>query len=110
MAAAGVGRRLLEAGVSVGLAASGMRGPFKGWRQAALRDIFSRGASLRLQFPKEDLGFVYGGVDCSVLPDISMSAAEWGAPPSTERSGKHFFADAVSTSIQLPLSFLCCRQ
>jgi hypothetical protein len=36
---------------------AGTSGPLAPWRQAQLDKIFSAGATLRLQFPKEDLGF-----------------------------------------------------
>ena len=43
----------------MGLAASGVDGPLRSWREGQLQEIFRSGASLRLQFPKEDLGFCY---------------------------------------------------
>lgn len=46
--------------LSVGLAASGVSGPLAPLRRRALTAIFASDASLRLQFPREDLGFVYG--------------------------------------------------
>lgn len=54
-----LGKGLLRLGMWAGHAASGADGPWKSWRRRALADIFKAGASLRLQFPREDLGFVY---------------------------------------------------
>lgn len=50
---------MLEAGLSLGLSVSGLRGPLKTWREQQLAKIFESGQTLRLQFPREDLGFVY---------------------------------------------------
>lgn len=38
---------------------SGFRGPFANWRKQKVQKILKTGQSLKLQFPKEDLGFVY---------------------------------------------------
>lgn len=38
---------------------SGFRGPFANWRKQKVQEILKTGQSLKLQFPKEDLGFVY---------------------------------------------------
>ena len=46
----------LNSAFSLGMAASG---PLRRLRQGRLDEIFSSGETLRLQFPKEDLGFVY---------------------------------------------------
>ena len=39
---------------------SGTRGPLRSWRTTKVQSILSQGSSLRLQFPREDLGFCYG--------------------------------------------------
>jgi hypothetical protein len=59
----------LRAGVSAALFEGGLRlgrrlgapsaGPLQGWRRARLARLLDGGATLRLQYPKEDLGFVY---------------------------------------------------
>ncbi|KAK9819702.1 hypothetical protein WJX72_001426 [[Myrmecia] bisecta] len=64
---AGLRQSLLQAGMAAGRAASGVRGPLKAWRRAALDRIFASGETLRLQFPREDLGFVYGGDGAAVV-------------------------------------------
>lgn len=61
----------------VGMNAAGAGGPLQSWRNNRLAEIFERGASLRLQFPREDLGFIYGNPGCIVLPDTLMDRGEW---------------------------------
>ena len=61
--------------MSLGLAASGVEGPLRSWRQHKLQEIFRSGASLRLQFPKEDLGFQYNGPGSAVIPDQDSTVA-----------------------------------
>ena len=55
--------------MAVGLAAAGLRGPLKAWREQQLQKIFTTGQTLRLQFPKEDLGFVYDAPGAAILPE-----------------------------------------
>eukprot|EP00210_Caulerpa_lentillifera_P000295 g288.t1 len=52
-------RKLLEAGLAAGRQLSGYRGPLMYWRKRRVSEILKTGQSLKLQFPKEDLGFVY---------------------------------------------------
>ena len=66
--------------MSLGLAASGTAGPLRAWRKPALQRIFESGESLRLQFPREDLGFTYTAPGCAVLPDCRMTDSEWSPP------------------------------
>ena len=67
---AGVAKGLLSAGLALGRAAAAARVP----RAAArLRSILASGAALRLQFPAEDLGFVYGGPGAAVAPDAERA-------------------------------------
>ena len=61
--------------MSLGMAASGVEGPLRSWREQKLQEIFQSGASLRLQFPKEDLGFQYSGPGSAVVPDHDGSVA-----------------------------------
>lgn len=72
---AGLRRGALEAALALGRAASGPRGPLRPWRERQLAGIFASDATLRLQFPREDLGFTYGG---------TPGAAVYGAPRSTD--------------------------
>jgi hypothetical protein len=51
-----VRRGVLEAGMSVGKAAAS---PIRRLRRSELRQVFEEGETLRLQFPKEDLGYAY---------------------------------------------------
>jgi hypothetical protein len=46
----------LEAAMSVGKAAAS---PIRRLRASELAEVFDHGETLRLQFPKEDLGYVY---------------------------------------------------
>ena len=61
--------------MSLGLAAAGVEGPLRSWRQQKLQQIFQSGASLRLQFPKEDLGFQYNGPGSAVIPEHDSNVA-----------------------------------
>ncbi len=54
--AAGARSAALNAAFSIGMAASG---PLRRLRRRRLQEIFASGETLRLQFPKEDLGFLY---------------------------------------------------
>ena len=66
---AGVARTALDWGLAAGLSVSGLYGPLKAWRERQLADIFASGQTLRLQFPKEDLGFVYGQPGAAICPE-----------------------------------------
>jgi len=85
----GLGKRILEAGMWVGMSAAGVGGPLRSWRNHSLRGIFQRGASLRLQFPREDLGFVYDTPGCAVLPDTHMDPREWSEGAFPHRLSSH---------------------
>ena len=63
----------LEAGLSLGRSISGVRGPLRPWRERLLRDIFAAGDTLRLQFPCEDLGFIYNAPGAAI--DTSSGAS-----------------------------------
>lgn len=69
-----MGKRVLTAGMALGLAASGVDGPLRSWRKQTLQGIFQAGASLRLQFPREDLGFRYDKPGAAVIPELPNSA------------------------------------
>ena len=73
--------------MSLGLAASGTAGPLRAWRKPALQQIFESGDSLRLQFPREDLGFTYTAPGCAVLPDGRMAESEWSPPKLHDGTG-----------------------
>lgn len=89
----GVGRWLLESALAAG---RGVAASILPLRKAALQQILSSGQSLRLQFPKEDLGVVYqqGAVDRE--GSVASGAAEGGSSssrglpyvPSTEVGGR----------------------
>ena len=66
---AGFSKAALDFGLSAGLSVSGLYGPLKGWRERQLAKIFASGETLRLQFPKEDLGFVYNSKGAAVCLD-----------------------------------------
>lgn len=69
---AGFGRAALDIGLAAGLSVSGLYGPLKPYRERQLAKIFASGQTLRLQFPKEDLGFVYdkpGAAICIETPN-----------------------------------------
>ncbi|KAK9846335.1 hypothetical protein WJX81_001811 [Elliptochloris bilobata] len=66
-----VAKGLLSAGLALGRAAAVARVPLAAPR---LRAILASGAALRLQFPAEDLGFVYSGAGAAVAPDGDAGA------------------------------------
>ena len=68
--------------MAVGLAAAGLRGPLKPWREQQLQKIFTTGQTLRLQFPKEDLGFVYDALGSAVLPEQQEGPDRAGLQPA----------------------------
>lgn len=76
----------LEAGLSLGRAASGVKGPLRPWRQRHLKRIFASGDTLRLQFPQEDLGFSYDVPGGACLGNAAAAAAPraGSAQPSAE--------------------------
>ncbi|GMH41411.1 hypothetical protein BSKO_09321 [Bryopsis sp. KO-2023] len=65
-----IAKSFLELGLVSGRKLSGLRGPLKNVRQGALSRLFESGETLRLQFPREDLGFSYTSMDpgCSEHP------------------------------------------
>ncbi len=82
---AAAARGVLEGGLALGRWAGGMRGPLQtAARSARLARILDGGETLRLQYPREDLGFAYtspGAAVCSVDP----AAAPYGI---TARQGQ----------------------
>lgn len=79
----------LHAGVSAALFEGGLRlgrrlgtpsaGPLQGWRRARLAQLLDGGATLRLQYPKEDLGFVYtasGRIAGCIVDNLQMNAEQ----------------------------------
>ena len=68
--------------MAVGLAAAGLRGPLKPWREQQLQIIFTSGQNLRLQFPREDLGCVYDASGSAVLPEEQEGPNRAGLQPA----------------------------
>ena len=68
--------------MAVGLAAAGLRGPLKPWREQQLQNIFTTGQTLRLQFPKEDLGFVYDAPGSAFPPEQHEGSDSAGLQPA----------------------------
>ena len=56
-------------GMAAGRAMGGTKGPLRSFRQAALSKILAAGDSLRLQFPREDLGYMYNRPGAAVIQD-----------------------------------------
>lgn len=71
----GLGRRVLAAGMAAGMAAGGVDGPLRSWRKKTLQSIFQSGASLRLQFPREDLGFCYERPGAAIISELPGSVS-----------------------------------
>ena len=72
----GLRKAALETTFTVGRAASA---PMRVWFAPQLREIFSSGATLRLQYPKEDLGFVYAGPGAAVQQVGAASGWVWSS-------------------------------
>ena len=76
-----------EGALAFGRWTGGIRGPLKSYRATQLAKFFDSGSSLRLQYPREDLGFVYGpgGAVCadsdadSAGPGLSTEGPQQGA-------------------------------
>lgn len=77
--AVGVARTALEWGLAAGLSVSGLYGPLKPWRERQLANIFASGQTLRLQFPKEDLGFVYDQPGSAICTSGAQQVLKDGA-------------------------------
>jgi len=90
----GFGRAALDFGLAAGLSVSGLYGPLKQWRERQLSSIFASGQTLRLQFPKEDLGFVYNTPGAAVCPETG-TALSASAQPQPDSAGAD--ATAVNT-------------
>lgn len=75
---AGFSKAALDFGLSAGLSVSGLYGPLKPWRERQLSKIFASGQTLRLQFPKEDLGFVYNSTHAAVCPEPPLPPQSLG--------------------------------
>ena len=97
---------LLSAGLALGRAAAAARVPLAA---ARLRAILASGASLRLQFPAEDLGFVYAGPGAAVVPDtVRRNNVSGAATPATG-------APVILAMVCVPAALLfhvaegCCR-
>jgi 2-polyprenyl-6-methoxyphenol hydroxylase-like FAD-dependent oxidoreductase len=76
---AAVRRGVLDAAVAAGRAVSA---PLAVLRRGELEELFAHGDTLRLQYPKEDLGFLYNGTDAalSYSPGEADQAAEYVGP------------------------------
>lgn len=88
----GISRWLLDSALAAG---RGMAAAVTPLRKSALQGILRSGQSLRLQFPKEDLGFVYqqGAVDVDGSNSSSSSTGSGGSRgspfvPSTAVGGR----------------------
>ena len=79
---AGFSKAALDFGLSAGLSVSGLYGPLKPWRERQLAKIFASGQTLRLQFPKEDLGFVYNSTGAAVSFESPLSSQSPGVQKS----------------------------
>ncbi|KAA6420769.1 MAG: hypothetical protein FRX49_09346 [Trebouxia sp. A1-2] len=94
----GFGRAALDFGLAAGLSVSGLYGPLKQWRQHQLSSIFASGQTLRLQFPKEDLGFVYNTPGAAICPEtdtVPGASHRVAAQPQPDSAGAD--ATAVNT-------------
>ena len=84
----GFSKAALDFGLSAGLSVSGLHGPLRSWRERQLAKIFASGQTLRLQFPKEDLGFVYNSKSAAVCDESPFSPESSGVQnPELDASG-----------------------
>jgi 2-polyprenyl-6-methoxyphenol hydroxylase-like FAD-dependent oxidoreductase len=90
-------RALLAGAAALGRAAAG---PAAALRRGALTALFERGETLRLQFPREDLGFVYRGAGAALAlgPGDATAAAAAAAPAPRGAP----FAPACAPGARLP--------
>lgn len=93
----GFARTALDWGLAAGLSVSGLYGPLKAWRERKLADIFASGQTLRLQFPKEDLGFVYNQPGAAICPEAAAAA-----DPSNKPVGSSSKPGGKSHGLDLP--------
>ena len=103
---AGVAKSMLEGGLALGRMASGTQGPLKSWRTSRLQAIFAARTSLRLQFPREDLGFCYSGSHQAAI--IPGSPPGPGCRPETAlRRDRHApFVPSAAPGCRMPHCWL----
>ena len=81
-----------EGALAFGRWTGGIRGPLKSYRATQLAKFFDSGSSLRLQYPREDLGFVYGpgGAVCadSDADSAGLGSTTEGLQPGAVKDGK----------------------
>ena len=72
---AAAAKGVLEGGLALGRWAAGVRGPLlTAARSARLARILDGGETLRLQYPREDLGFTYASPGAAVCPEEPAAA------------------------------------
>ncbi|KAG1678055.1 hypothetical protein FOA52_000851 [Chlamydomonas sp. UWO 241] len=111
-----MGSFLLEGALSMGrgLAAARLGGPLGAWRSSALDAVFASGASLRLQFPREDLGFVYvsSGAVAAEAGAAGVAGAAGAAPgaaaPAADTRGEPYVPSSAP-GCRLPHCWLADR-
>ena len=83
----GMAKSLLGGMLSLGrTVAAAPLGPLDTFRQAQIKKILDSGESLRLQFPREDLGFVYEqGAVCTEPGDPHLDPGSSSAAGATRR-------------------------
>ncbi|KAK9842673.1 hypothetical protein WJX74_000512 [Apatococcus lobatus] len=98
----GASRALLSMGMAAGRSMGGTKGPLRSWRQAALSKILAAGDSLRLQFPREDLGYIYKEPGAALISeaDVAASASEPLTHQSTSRTAP--FEQSTAIGARLP--------
>lgn len=97
---AALAKSALEAGLALGRRASGVGGPLKRWRQAQVKQFLESGSALRLQYPKEDLGFTY-----AASPGGCAAACMYLGP----RIGGHLLANTIAGKGVVPDDDPGCR-
>jgi hypothetical protein len=92
---------LLDAALAAGRGLAAAAVPL---RRSALQDILASGMSLRLQFPREDLGFVYSAGAVAVAP--KRSSSHTATTSTTASSSRDAFEPSITVGGRLPHCWL----
>ncbi len=115
---AAAARGVLEGGLALGRWAGGMRGPLQtAARSARLARILDGGETLRLQYPREDLGFAYTGPGAAVrgddpaavLPRVSARRGQGGNAAADARGRAAPYVPSTAPGARLPHAVVTLR-
>lgn len=86
--------------MAAGQSVSGLYGPLKSYRERELSKIFASGQTLRLQFPKEDLGFVYDNPGAAIHHEPPSASTGFSHRPDRKLQPDMPAMDATATNTQ----------